>query len=479
MGLGKNLSDKIKPYLNERTNLDTMIALDFSTFMGRFHPILVHLPIGFLVLAILLEWYEHFKKTTSKSKLIPFAWLLGAISAAAAASSGWLLGETGLYTEEGLFTHRWLGIAVVIVAFIGWWLKKSPDNYSNKLQNGFNILLLGMLLFEGHKGGNLTHGEDYLIEYAPNAIQKLAGASDTKDSLYAFKSIDSVNVYAHLIAPIFEAKCVACHNSEVQRGGLNMALPDGLAMGGENGPILAKGNPTESTLFNRITLPQRNIKFMPPSGEAMTYDEIKLVEWWIQEGASFNDSLPGFQLNDAMKSVLLRKYGLDTKPKPWYEMVSLEPLEEGILKALEEAGFVIKELGDTNHLLDVKFSGQPLTREKLVLLEKAASHITWLSMAGSDVKDEWLSSLGILKNLTRLQLEKTEITDAGIGHLTGLKHLEALNLYGTKVTDACLQDIQKLKTLRRVYVWGTKVTPEAAKKLQEEYRDFELVLGAN
>ncbi len=152
-----------------------MITLEFSTFLGRFHPLFVHLPIGFLVLAILLEWYENYRKAETKSRLIPIAWLLGALSAATAAFSGWWLGETGLYEEDMLFSHRWLGIALVVVAFAGWWLKRKPEGRSKSMQNGINILLLAMLFIEGHKGGNLTHGETYLTEYAPESIQRILG----------------------------------------------------------------------------------------------------------------------------------------------------------------------------------------------------------------------------------------------------------------------------------------------------------------
>lgn len=103
-----------------------MIALEFTTFLGRFHPLFVHLPIGFLILAIALEWYKRFTKKDLGGSLIPFAWLLGTLSALSAAVTGWYLGETGLYEEELLFSHRWLGIALIFITLAGWWIKRKP-----------------------------------------------------------------------------------------------------------------------------------------------------------------------------------------------------------------------------------------------------------------------------------------------------------------------------------------------------------------
>ncbi|MGI9552109.1 MAG: c-type cytochrome domain-containing protein [Aurantibacter sp.] len=454
-----------------------MLALEFSTFFGRFHPLFVHLPIGFLVLAILLEWYENYRKTEIKSRLIPIAWLLGAISAAIAAFSGWWLGETGLYEEDMLFSHRWLGIALVLVAFGGWWIKRKPNGYSRLVQNGINVLLLGMLLVEGHKGGNLTHGESYLTEYAPESIQNILGVSKEKDTLPFLGTPDSVVVYRDLIRPILEAKCITCHNNEVKRGGLNMSHPDSLQIGGDGGPIIASGSTVESELFRRVTLPQKNIKFMPPNKNALTYDEIKTVEWWIEQGGSFEDPVSALEVTDNIKPVLLRRYGLDTDPKPWYETVKLDPVDSVKIDALQKIGFRVKTLGATNPLLDIKYSGDDLTREKLQELEKVKDHITWLSFAQTNIEDEWLSAVGQFSNLTRLQLEKTSITDKAVSHLSNLEHLEALNLYGTKVTDECLPDIEKITGLKRVYLWSTEVKVETAKAMDEKNEGLEVIIG--
>ncbi len=454
-----------------------MIALEFTTFIGRFHPVLVHLPIGFLVLAIVLEWFESFRRSEMKSRLIPIAWLFGGISAAAAALCGWYLGETGLYEEDTLFVHRWLGIALVVISFVGWWIKRKPKTYSPYIRTGFNFLVLGMLFYEGHQGGNMTHGDEYLTEYAPASVQHLLGVKIEKDSLPKFGNPDSVMVYNNLVAPIFEYKCVACHNNEVMRGGLNMSSPDSLLKGSQGDPIIVDGNAEDSELFKRITLSQRNIKFMPPTQNPLTYDEIKVVEWWINTGASFDANVATVEVSENMKPVLWRRYGLDVDPKPWYETVQLAKLDSIQITELRQNGFTVKILGATNPLLDVSYSGKDLTKAQLQKLEEVKKHITWLSLAETNVEDDWLSIVSNFPNLTRLELEKTAISDNGVAFLPKLKHLEALNLYGTNVTDACMGDIEKISSLKRVYLWGTGVSQHIAESLLKNNNELEIILG--
>ena len=455
-----------------------MIALEFTTFIGRFHPLFVHLPIGFIVLAIVLEGWESFQKKAKPNTLIPIAWFIGGLAAMIAALCGWFLGETGLYEEDRIFLHRWLGIALVPLAFIGWWIKRKPGNFPKPMQLGFNILLLVLLLIEGHKGGNLTHGDTYLTEFAPKPIQRFLAPK--KDTVFNLRSNnpDSVNVYEDLIRPILEAKCISCHGNEVKRGALNMAHPDSLFLGGDGGEVITAGNLEESELFRRITLPQKNIKFMPPTAYVLTYDEIKTIEWWIEQGASFESTLSELEVTKNIKPVLLRSYGVNTTARPWYEKVQLAHLDSTQISLLAQEGFSVKTLGANNPLLDVGYSGKNLTEKMLAALEPAKKHITWLSLTASNVEDEWLSTLSGFSNLTRLELDNTNITDKGIAHLKELAHLETLNLYASQVTDDCLPLLQELPELKRVYLSRTKVTLDKA-RLFDNKEGLSIIIAEN
>jgi len=455
-----------------------IFALEFSTFIGRFHPLLVHLPIGFIILAILLEWWERFTKK-GKSNLIPTAWFLGGLSAVAAAVCGWFLGETGLYEEDRLFLHKWLGIALGPISFIGWWIKKGGNRYSPVLQSGFNILFIVLLSVVGHQGANLTHGEVYLTEFAPRPIKKLLGQNEEIALKAISNNPDSVVVYKELIAPIFEAKCVACHNNEIKRGNLNMSHPDSLLAGGNGGTVLMAGNLLESELFRRITLPPSNVKFMPPTSNVLTYDEIKTLEWWIKKGAGFTETVIDLGTTDDMASVLKRRFGLDATIRPWYERVQIPPLDSLKIAELRQLGFNVRALGTSNPLLDVSYLGRDLTAEKITALQSAGLHITWLSLGDTNIENDWLKDISGFTNLTRLELDQTGVSDAGIAHLTALVNLEALNLYGSAVTDDVLPLLQELSHLKRVYLSGTRVSPEKAEVFDKEAIDLTIIIAKN
>lgn len=456
-----------------------MIVLEVTTFIGRFHPLFVHLPIGFIFLAILLEWWENFMKADSPSRLVPIAWFIGGIAAFAAAVCGWYLGDTGLYEEERIFLHRWLGIALVPISFLGWWIKSKPNRFPKILQNGFNVLLIVLLSVEGHKGGNLTHGDTYLTEFAPKPIQRIMVSEQKTDFGLPSNNPDSVIVYTDLIQPIFNAKCVACHNNKVKRGGLNMSHPDSLNLGGDGGQIVLPGNVEDSELFRRVTLPQKNIKFMPPTKTVLTYDEIRMLAWWIDQGGSFESVVGQLEVGESIQAVLMRNYGLNTLPRPWYEKVKMDPLDTLRLSVLVEEGFVVNTFGESNPLLDVGYSGADLTKEKLLYLKAAKNHITWLSLAGTNVEDDWLAILSDFKNLTRLELDKTAISDKGTAYLKNLSHLEVLNLYDTKVSNDVLPLLQQLPELKRVYLSRTKVTLDYAKVSLGEIEGLSLIIDEN
>jgi uncharacterized membrane protein len=106
--------------------------------------------------------------------------------------------------------------------------------------------------------------------------------------------------FAKEIYPIFESKCMKCHQSEhtdatgrvkKPKGGLVMDTAEGLKKGGkESGEkTLIAGNAKDSTLYNLTLLPSSDDMAMPPEGKAdpLTDAEKELLKNWIDQGADF------------------------------------------------------------------------------------------------------------------------------------------------------------------------------------------------
>jgi hypothetical protein len=58
-----------------------------------------------------------------------------------------------------------------------------------------------------------------------------------------------------------------------------------------------------------------------------------------------------------------------------------------------------------------------------------------LSLDNTQITDEGLRHLIVLKNLASLSLNNAQVTDEGLRHLIGLKDLAHLKLKNTQVTD--------------------------------------------
>ena len=86
--------------------------------MGRFHPLIVHLPIGILLLNAVFVLLSKTKRFNYLSATIRITLLLGALSAVAACVTGWLLSENGDYASDTLDYHKWLGIAVATASVL-------------------------------------------------------------------------------------------------------------------------------------------------------------------------------------------------------------------------------------------------------------------------------------------------------------------------------------------------------------------------
>lgn len=134
--------------------------------MGHFHPLLVHMPIGFLLLAILMDLLAYRQSWAHYRAAVPFTLLLGFVAALLSCGSGYLLAQNGSYAYETLNLHQWAAWLTAGVSALLWVVsavrrRKNPSSSSV----GFTLalLLMGALIaFTGHQGGSLTHGGDYL-----------------------------------------------------------------------------------------------------------------------------------------------------------------------------------------------------------------------------------------------------------------------------------------------------------------------------
>jgi len=452
-----------------------MIALEMSTFFGRLHPLMVHLPIGFLILALLIGALR-FEDNKSLNRITGIVWGLSFLSAAFSALMGWLLAKNGHYIEADLIKHQWSGVILVVLSGLGWVFQLRNFNFPKILRQINHVFILIFLFVVGHLGGKLTHGKNYLYEYAPDPIKNVLVS---KKEPLGFKDValDSIRVFEDLIHPLFTSKCVACHNNTIARGGLNMTTTTGLFDGGNSGPAISPKNLNKSLVFRRIISPQSNDKFMPPSGIPMTYEEIRLIEWWIKAGAPLNKSFSEIEIKEEIQTILLKNYTLDTRVKPWYERVELTPLSKEDFQLLEQHNFSYRTLSVENSLLDLRYQGAQMKENDLAIIDRYAPYITWLNLSDCQLQADQLQVLSKMENLTRLSLHKNPLKSAALIPIKELKHLEILTLHSTQVDQGIFDLLQSLKNLKKVYLWNTRLSTKDIDRLAVQFEDIEIIGG--
>ena len=265
---------------------------DFIYFLGRFHVLILHVPVGVLLLAIGMEvlarWPRFF--VDGRSPLEPamsLIWGFGALAAVMTVALGSMHATESGFTGAGVTHHRWAGTALAFTAVLVWaWRADAPRSFAKIWPAGL-AAIAALLIVTGHYGGLLTHGPDYLTEYAPgvhHADRALVAGGRPKVSDPA-----SADIYLDVVAPLLAAKCSSCHNEDKRRGGLSFADYASLRRGGESGAAIKPGDPTGSELYRRITLPSTADEYMPKNHKSPpSTAEIEVLRWWIAIGAPPN-----------------------------------------------------------------------------------------------------------------------------------------------------------------------------------------------
>ena len=91
--------------------------MQFIWFLGRFHVLLVHLPLGILTLAVVLEILVRFRPFRSLESAVAPAWIAGAISALVTVALGFMHATEESFDDmPEVEAHQWAGVTLAAVA---------------------------------------------------------------------------------------------------------------------------------------------------------------------------------------------------------------------------------------------------------------------------------------------------------------------------------------------------------------------------
>lgn len=403
--------------------------MDLVQFLGRFHVLILHLPIGILVMAACIEIYTVIKKQ-KRSPVMQTVWLWGMLSAVVTCMLGYMLSLGGGYDPDAVSLHRNWGIGVVVSSAFCWLYFAKIGHLAKRRIIVLSVIQLFILSSTGHYGANMTHGPTFLVEHAPQVIRDIAGLPERKAKREKPLSVLEADIYQDVISPLLEQRCSNCHNAQKAKGKLQLDSYAGIVKGGKSGSAVVANSLNESELYQRITLNEYHDDFMPAEGKTpLSTGQVNIVKWWIENGALDAGLIKDLPLDEETNAALSEQLGLITK------VLVAEVSAETVI-ALEQEGFHLSRIMQGKPWINAIYETPqvPLTDAKLDLLSSIKEQLLWLKLNRSSITDEQMQKLAPLTQLQRLNIANTTVSNAGLTHINGLLKLKSLNVFNTKVS---------------------------------------------
>src|SRR5437764_931674 len=89
------------------------------------------------------------------------------------------------------------------------------------------------------------------------------------------------------VLPIFTQYCFGCHGKTSPQLGLDLRTAASTLRGSQNGPVIVKGSPEQSMLWQKISKQE-----MPPPAynQKLPEPQIEIIRAWIAGGAVFDQA---------------------------------------------------------------------------------------------------------------------------------------------------------------------------------------------
>jgi uncharacterized membrane protein/mono/diheme cytochrome c family protein len=464
---------------------------EWYLFLGRFHPLAVHLPIGLLLVAALFEWLGVIRPLAHLRRAVPSLLVCGALGALAAVYHGTLLAAGSGTLGEAIDSHLWSGVALTVAMFLlvpfRAFIARAPRWLTGTVYQGLLVVSLFLLMAASHLGGNITHGREYLVEYMPPAMREslsglpkpvleFIGLTEAKPDKPPVSSAAELTLYDAVFAGPINQYCVACHKPERVRGELLMHTLEDILKGGKTGPAIVYGDLEASELYVRVTLPKDDEDFMPPDDRKGFSDtQVEWFKWWISSGIP--GDTPVSQIKDAPADIMAAIQEAiaaaaapkteEPKETPASASAAWTPEQLNAANAALPAGRLVpvsRNVAD-GLLLTTAGAGDGFNDAALETLAPLAPYIVEADLSRTGITDGGLSLVANWQGLRRLRLDHTAIGDSGVRALQPLVSLVSLNLFNTKITNASVETLLAMPALESLFVGETALDAGALASL--------------
>ena len=258
--------------------------------------------------------------------------------------------------------------------------------------------------------------------------------------------------YTKHIHPIFDANCVSCHGESKTSGGLRLDSYDQLMRGGKDGRAIVPGNPDESLLLNRVTLPASHKQFMPAEGKPpLRAEEIAWIRAWIQQGASPTDAtVAGISIHEPQSDAPIIPVG---------DYSALEPEIQRMEKSQGAKLMHVSGKPSDGLVLYTVDASSSFGDAQLEQFQNFAPYIVEAELGRTAVTNASFDTLAKFTHLRALHLEGTRVTGDGLARLASLSQLTYLNLSSTQVTQTAVAPLASMENLHHLYLYDTPAKP--------------------
>lgn len=433
--------------------------------VGRLHPMILHFPIVLIILAMLMEFFR-FRPAFAVERLYDeFTTVLllsGTLLAAITAIMGLFLSREPGYDSNSVQWHKWFGVCIVFISS-GIYRLRNTSWYKAPVAQSGAVVTVCLVMIAGHYGANVTHGDNFVLGPVMKNSRQLV-------------PIDQALVYRDVVQPIFETKCISCHNPDKLKGGLMLIDEKSVLKGGKSGKLFVAGQPQVSLLLQRIHLPEEEKKHMPPSGKPqLTAAEMNVLYQWIKANADFKKRVTDLPAADSLRILAASFLKPAQASEEQYDFAAADEKE---IKKLNNNYRVIYELANGSPALAVNIYNKSTYNAKVLdELSGIKKQVVSIDLNKMPVKDGDLKTIAGFENLRSLNLNFSDITGNTLKDLSSLKFLRSISLAGTKLSTQALDQLKSLKSLKEVVLWNTGLTPQELQGFQNSNKKIAIIEG--
>lgn len=148
--------------------------MDFVYFLGRMHVLVLHIPIGVILLAIIADWTGGRPRLAGASSIATLLWGVAAVTAVLSVATGLMHASEGGFPEPTLDSHRLYAILTMVGSIVVWVLRLRGGPAVVGVAKAAGIVTFVAMLLALYFGSRVTHGERFLsVAAGPSAPRVL------------------------------------------------------------------------------------------------------------------------------------------------------------------------------------------------------------------------------------------------------------------------------------------------------------------